>query len=347
MSQNRGLLIGAVVGVAMLGVSAMVCAGVGMLFWVKSEAEPVMLSQATAPEDVIAAPAGVASPQWVDDTMDVNEFRGMPKMSRATLESLKPMEVLEVMAFDAFGDGVYLESLEDTRRHMVWHAPQKHPQAGQEVAIHARKYVSVGGISYIVSGSLFEGLAQGPPPAACAASWAPGEWSFFSSSCKQFTYDELAKLYLGKPLYKGLARLDVEAVKQLSGFLLDLDPMQRVMGGGATVGEVYVAFSPAAKDFLTTHAALKKYGEKKALERYRQALKVRGAGEPKGAQRDMVDFYYTFSEELSLQQMDYGHTLVGFWLRRMDDGSAPVILEFIKGAEARYGSSKHALIPME
>lgn len=144
--------------------------------------------------------------------------------------------------------------------------------------------------------------------------------------------DKLARLRLGKPLYAGIARFDPQTISMISDQLLAIPADTKMFGGERTLAQVYQQLDDGIPDYLETRAAIATHGDARALKTYQSMLKKRGVIYSPDTP-DMQAFYEDFARKLDLNQSPY---MLGFWLRRMDDGSAEVIHDTLLKAQLRY-----------
>ncbi len=168
-------------------------------------------------------------------------------------------------------------------------------------------------------------VADRLPPRDCPISQAHDNvWDL----CALEDLNKLVRVRLGKPLYISEARLDPKALQIIVNRFLALSPDTPLYDDRRTLAEVYQQLSAAAPEYIQAREALTRHGDKKALEAYRRALKRHPD--------DMISFYETFTRKRLELDSFIAPDLVGFWLRRMNDGTDSIILEAIKGAEARF-----------
>jgi hypothetical protein len=150
--------------------------------------------------------------------------------------------------------------------------------------------------------------------------------------CSIQELDKLARLRLGKPLYAGIARFDPQTISMITDQLLAIPPDTKMFGGERTLAQVYQQLDDGIPDYLDTRAAIAKHGDARALKTYQDMLKKRGVIYAPDTP-DMQAFYEDFARKLDLDQSPY---MLGFWLRRMDDGSAKIIHDSLIKAQLRY-----------
>lgn len=98
---------------------------------------------------------------------------------------------------------------------------------------------------------------------------------------------------------------------------------------GTTAQEVYNVYKPTIENLILVWSAIDKVGVKKTLTAYRKALKKND---------HMLAFYNSFATRHDIfkkskqtQGQSWGvNTPLGFWMRRLHDGSAKVILTWLK-----------------
>jgi hypothetical protein len=202
-------------------------------------------------------------------------------------------------------------------------------------------YSGAGALTYLVGDFATPVYTQMKKPNECMASWGDDtDWDYFNEPCQRIVYDEMIRIKYGRPLYRDLAKLDD---KTLALILKDLDaigadtPML-----GSTAAHVYQAVAPAVHDYLLVWEAMGTKGRKSMHARYKKKLKKRGVLRKGNATRDMVSFYYDLNEDdmpevKGLHEDGYTHTIIGFWMRRIDDGTADDLVGFMRRSETKFG----------
>ncbi len=128
--------------------------------------------------------------------------------------------------------------------------------------------------------------------------------------------------------------LDPKAVQtMLQQF--DLTPQSPFLG--TTAAEVYEKYKAPVRQYALIHDAMTRYiGRKKVRKSYEEAAAKHADGKG-GTKYEMVDFYRTYAQENQIASRagirdDIWSTYVpvGFWMRRIADGSEPALATFLE-----------------
>lgn len=141
--------------------------------------------------------------------------------------------------------------------------------------------------------------------------------------CQRLEINSLFAKRLGGDLMPAPSRVDPDKISALLASLSSIEPDTPLLG--ATAKDVYAANRLSISHFMRVHAVLQKMGEKKVRAAYDEAL----ASSPD----EMLSFYVRFSREhaitastgLDAALADAPYVPVGFWMRRIADGSADAI----------------------
>ena len=361
---NQGKNGATIAVLLVVGFCAMTCAtgvGVGVFFFLGS-----------APEALPPSPDGPPGAQAVEVFGEEEHGSDLPGAGlEPSLEQLPLEEQLEILAnarevtlapdverFEGM-DTVGLVEVMAMVRLVEASAYEQRKPLGEEVTLSYRLpnstedakwsrtasediYTGVGALSYLVS-STFEQVYQSwSRPEVCVPRWGDGKgWDYFDETCQNFVYNELFKRKYGVDLYEGVGRLSPEGVKVLLGELRGLEGDAAMLE--ATTSKVYQVLAPAVSDYLTVWKSLDGKQKKRLLKRYRDALAKRGMVRGEGSTRDMIALYYDLDEAMhlhvGLRNPDYSHTILGFWLRRMNDGTAEELATFLEERQAKWGAS--------
>ncbi len=135
----------------------------------------------------------------------------------------------------------------------------------------------------------------------------------------------------GGPIFNEDGSPSVEALKKLFSALY-VQPDAKLLGLEAK--ELYAMMRPAARDVSGIYAGLNAIGLKEVEASFKNALEEHP--EPESAvNRGLLKFYkrYTNLEGVAdkggIESESSHWTLVSFWIRRIDDGSAPVLASFM------------------
>lgn len=171
-----------------------------------------------------------------------------------------------------------------------------------------------------------------------------GEPNYFdvlnnSPDCKRFVYNEFIRIKYDRALFEAPAKLDPKTLSLVLNDLDEIDAHAPMLGH--TARQVYQAIAPAVHDYLLVWQTMSTQ-RKSMYARYKKALKTRGVL-PKGSDDDdMISFYDDLNEgdmpEVEgLHDDSYVHTIIGFWMRRMDDGTAEELVSFMTRSEQKFG----------
>ncbi len=345
---------------ALLGVAAVmvllalvVAVGAGLVFYMtpsvpedSTQAAEAVSVGVTTPEvetPKVAKPAAGLEPVFTEpEETEGNEF-DVPSYV-ITPERFKEQSTKEILAMMSYSRlksaGAY-----DIRTSLDKSFKMFPPGVTSEdaaVRIDRAVYSGVGAVTYLVNDSLNLVYTSLETPNECKASWGgPGDWDFFNERCKYFIYNELVRMKYGRPLYKDVAEIDPKTLEMVFEDLGTIEADTPMLGSSAA--HVYQAVAPAVHDYVKVWEAMQRGGKaKKMYAIYKRKLKKRGVLSSGNATRDMASLYYDLYEDHmdrpeGLHDDSYVHTIVGFWMRRMHDGTAKDVLEFMKANEAKFG----------
>lgn len=156
------------------------------------------------------------------------------------------------------------------------------------------------------------------------------------SECLNDSLDRNLFKTLGGEIFLGMGRIDgVRLDKVAEAFWLE--PDEELMG---IKGRLYWdVFGRVPKDLYTTRMAVKDYGDDKALKAFRDVHnKMKGPSD-----RTMLRHYRFWTREAGFTQTLEGKiefklidVYVGFWLRRLHDGTEPVVMKWVNKALETY-----------
>ena len=358
-NQGKGVTIAVFI---LVGFCAMTCAtgvGAGLFFFLAAEpdfpphhdAPPAAKAVEAVTEGGSEEPGGGLEPVFGDAKLqeelemlaNAKEVKLKPDAER--FDGMTTMQLLEVMAMIRVVEASDYEDRKPLKGGGEVSFGYSLP--GEDEPLWSRGagediYSGVGALTYLVS-DVFDDVYQSwTRPAACAPSWGEGTgWDYFDDTCQSFVYNELFKKKYGVDLYAGVGRLDPAGVKVLLKELRGLKREAPMLG--TTASKVYGVVGPAVKDYLMMWESIheKKGREELLMKRYRDALAKRGMVRSEDGRRDMISLYYDLDEELhlgvGLRQPDYSHTILGFWLRRINDGTARELADFLKEVDGELG----------
>ena len=109
---------------------------------------------------------------------------------------------------------------------------------------------------------------------------------------------------------------------------------------GARAGDVYRLFRPIVWDYARVHQVLdRKFGRKKLVAMYRRALRTHDSS---SYETTMLRFYGDFvtkhdvAKRAGLDDDWTAPVIAGFWMRRADDGTDRILVDFLRKAAGDY-----------
>lgn len=348
-NQGKGVTLAVV---ALIGFCAMTCAtgvGVVLFFLLSSDPEATHLD-GQPPAKAVEVQGDVSPGGGLQPTFDELAMKEQLEVLASAREvTLKPdverfdrmdtMELLGVMAMvrvaqaSSYEDRKPLEGGEEIT--LTYRLANSTRDAKWERTVSQDIYSGVGALTYLVGDVFEEVYSSWSRPEVCVPKWGDGTgWDYFDETCQNFVYNELFKKKYGVDLYAGVGRLSPEGVRVLLEELGKLEKDAPMLG--TTASNVYQVVAPAVSDYLILWESIQgdSKRKKKLLKRYRDALAKRGMVRSEDGRRDMVALYYDLDEEMhlgvGLRHQDYSHTILGFWLRRMNDGTAEELAAFLQ-----------------
>ncbi len=162
------------------------------------------------------------------------------------------------------------------------------------------------------------------------------------SECQRLEINALLDARLGGPLLPAAAKLDAARLAPLLGALSEVKPDTPILG--TTAKELYIANRHSIVHYMRVRAVLFKIGDARVEEAYVAAL----AKTPD----DMLPFYVDFTREKNVTATaqldpilaDAPYVPVGFWMRRIADGTADAV--FARGLSMlkTFDPAEHALV---
>ncbi len=157
--------------------------------------------------------------------------------------------------------------------------------------------------------------------------------------CQRLEINALFAKRLGGDLMPAASRVDADKISALLTALSSIEPETPLLG--ATAKDVYAANRLSISHYMRVHAVLQKMGTKKVRAAYDEALESK----PK----EMLSFYIRFSREHTITAStgldgalaDAPYVPVGFWMRRIADGSANAIFSSGMKLLKRFDSTEH------
>ncbi len=146
------------------------------------------------------------------------------------------------------------------------------------------------------------------------------------NECKNAQLNTIFSAVLGKPVYGADGVTNPEGVQALVEFFKLGDA--KVLG--LDEATLYQVFRPTILEYAQIKAAINKVGKEDLLNQYKEALKENPAPES-GPNTELMKFYQRFPNmngipaEAGLQPGQRVWVATGFWMRRMNDGTADML----------------------
>lgn len=185
---------------------------------------------------------------------------------------------------------------------------------GREPALTKRPlYLNLGGLR---GAALYAAAAKLEVPNVCG------------TECRVPIYNTIAKGVAGNDVFKEPGVIDPLALKSLLDALY-VEPDKSLLG--ATAKDIYPLLRPIVYEFVMTQRAIRVLGKEKSLGEFNAAMAKTATDK-----RAMLNFYKDFATQNNLGMLagleaNRSHAqITGFWLRRLADGSEPVLDVFFK-----------------
>ena len=286
-------------------------------------------------DDAVASLLGEQAEEW--DKSDLDERR----MTLGRFRELEPEKLAEwwllMRLKDAYRDqGVDADlptPLTLSLKDMGWDGVQ----------VSHTVYTGVSTLSQSILNVFMSAYSGQDQPSECVDRYGrPSGWNIYGERCRRFLYDTLVEMKYGRPLYEELGRLDA---KTMALILADLDTLsQQDELIGAPAKQVYAVMAPALNDYLEVWAGMEKRGLEALRKEYKVLLERHGMTEEAGPKdSSILEDYDKILKSLEIDALRnpyYGHTIVGFWLRRIDDGTAQVLVSSMERAQDRLSGRK-------
>jgi len=166
-----------------------------------------------------------------------------------------------------------------------------------------------------------------------AASEKLGIPNLCGSECRVPFINALAKPIAGGDVYKEAGVLDPQVLKKFLDTVY-VKPDTELLGVKAS--DVYPLLRPIVFEFVMMQRAIRVLGKEKVLEEFNEAREAAGPDPEGGINNEMLTFYRRFANQNNLGMLaglesDRSHFMLGgFWMRRLADGTEPVLDAFFK-----------------